>query len=111
MKFRIGDERKNQTMAFNSIMPDIINDLDLGDTFFIENLRSKWEAYVGTILSVHSFPERIFRKTLFVTVDHPVYSNDLSLHSDRILSSIKNDFGSEFIFNIKFELKKNRYRK
>lgn len=112
MKFRFGEKRKNQMVAFGSIMPDVINDLNLKESFFIENIKDMWESYVGRTLSVHSVPDRIFKKTLFVKVDHSAYANELSLHSNTILNSLKRDIGPEFIYNIKFEvIKKSRYGK
>lgn len=112
MRFRFKEERKNDIITFEGILPDLMNDLKLEESFFIESIREKWESYVGKTLSVHSMPDRIFKKTLFISVDHSAYSNDLSLHSASILKKIKDDFGPEFLYNIKFEvIKKGKYRK
>ncbi|HPS56493.1 MAG TPA: DUF721 domain-containing protein [Spirochaetota bacterium] len=112
MKFRIGCERNNRILSFSDILPDVIDDLNLEDTFFIENIRDKWESYVGNTLSVHSTPDRLFRKILFVKVDHSAYANELSLHSGNILNKLKTDFGPQLINSVRFELvKKSRYRK
>lgn len=112
MKFRIGSERNNRILSFSEILPDVIDDLNLEDTFFIENIKEKWESYVGKTLAVHSTPDRIFRKILFVKVDHSAYGNELSLHSGNILGKLKNDFGPQLIDSVRFELvKKSRYRK
>lgn len=111
MKFKIKSERNNRTVSFGDILPDVINDLNIEDTFFIENIRDKWESYVGRTLSVHSIPDRMFRKILFVKVDHSAYANELSLHSENILNKCKHDFGPLLINGIRFELvKKSRYR-
>lgn len=112
MKFRVGSERNNRILSFTDILPDVIDDLNLQDTFFIENIRSKWQEYVGTTLSAHSTPDRLFKRILFVKVDHSAYSNELSLHSGNILNKIKADFGPQLINTVRFELvKKSRYRK
>lgn len=112
MKFRFGSERNNRTVSFSDILPEVIDDLNLKETFFIENIRDKWESYVGKTLSVHSKPDRIFRQILFIKVDHPAYANELSLHSDNILGKLKRDFGSQVINSIRYELvKKSRYAK
>lgn len=112
MRFRIKEERKKEMLTFESILPEIIDDLKLEESFFITSLKEKWESYVGKTLSVHSVPDRIFKKTLFVSVDHSAYSNELSLHSTAILKKIGDDFGPEFLYNIRFEIiKKGRYRK
>ncbi len=112
MKFRIGSERNNSILSFSDILPDVINDLNLEDTFFIENIKDKWESYVGKILSVHSTPDRLFRKILFIKVDHSAYANELSLYSGNILNKLKTDFSPQLIDSVRFELiKKSRYRK
>jgi len=112
MKFRFDDKRNNQVTAFNSLLPDIIDDLDIKESFFITTIKEKWESYVGRTMSVHSTPDRIFNRTLFVSVDHSVYANDLSLHSGKILVKIRDEFGSDFISKIRFEVsRKSRFRK
>jgi len=110
LKFRIGHNRKKKLMSFSSILPDVIEDLDLHDSFVIENLREKWPIYTGVTISTHSQPDRIFKKVLFITVDHPVYANELSLMKNGILNKIKNDFGNNFITNIKFDVKTIKWK-
>mgnify|MGYP002349273556 FL=1 len=111
MKFRFGDIRKNQTLSFSNIVPDIIDELDLNESFFLERIAEKWPEYVGKILSSHSTPDRIFKNILFIRVDHSAYSNDLSMHQNQILKKIKDDFGPEYINAIRFEVQKSRWSK
>lgn len=112
MKFRTGSQRNNRILSFSDILPDVIDDLNIEDTFIIENIKNKWESYVGVTLSTHSIPDRLFRKILFVKVDHSAYANELSLHSGNILNKLRTDFGPQLIDSVRFELvKKSRYRK
>jgi predicted nucleic acid-binding Zn ribbon protein len=111
LKFRFGEERKTRLVSFSNLVSDLINDLEIKDSFIIEELKSKWSSYVGNILSTHSFPERIFNKNLFINVDHSVYAGELSIHTGEILKKIKRDFGENFIKAVKFEVKKSRWRK
>lgn len=110
MKFRFGDNRKNKLITFGNIVTDLMEDLDIRDSFLISELKERWPAYVGNILSAHSFPDRIFNKILFINVDHSAYAGELSIHTAEILNRIKNDYGDNFIRNIKFEVKKSRWR-
>jgi hypothetical protein len=110
LKFRVGDNRKKKVISFSSILPDVIEDLDLEESFIIENLREKWPIYTGSVISAHSQPGRIFKKVLFVTVDHSIYANELSLLKGNILKKICNDFGNDFIKNIKFEIKMIKWK-
>jgi len=109
LKFRFGEKRRNYIVRFGDIFPDLIDDAGLNEVFFLESISEKWGEYVGSILSVHSFPDRIFKNTLFIRVDHPMYANELSLYKDVILKKIFADFGRSFIYNIKFEVKKSRW--
>jgi len=111
LKFRFGEDRKNKLVSFSNLITDLIDDLEIKDSFIVEELKSKWPSYVGNILSTHSIPERIFNKNLFINVDHSVYAGELSIHSGEILKKIKKDYGENFIKAIKFEVKKNRWRK
>lgn len=87
-----------------------MEDLDIKDSFIIQELKEKWPAYVGNILSAHSFPDRIFNKYLFINVDHSAYAGELSIHAGEILKKIKSDYGDNFIRSIKFEVKKSKWR-
>jgi hypothetical protein len=111
LKFRFGEDRKSRLVSFGNLVPDLIDDLNIKDSFIIEELTSRWPSYVGNILSTHSAPERIFNKNLFINVDHSVYAGELSIHTGEILKKIKRDYGEGFIKAVKFEVKKSRWRK
>lgn len=110
MKFRFGEKRKSNVVTFSNIIPELIEDLEIKDSFIIEELKERWPSYVGNILSVHSNPERIFNKFLFINVDHSAYAGELSLHTYEIMKKIKNDYGDNFIKSIRYEVKKSRWR-
>jgi len=111
LKFRIGNDRIKSVVTFNSILPELIEDLDLKDSYLIQELSDKWKYYVGNILAVHSQPDRIFKKTLFVNTDHSVYLNELSLQVTSILKKINDDYGKGFIKTIKFNVKNLNWKK
>ena len=105
MKFRIGSKRKGQTCRFNDILPDIIHEYDLEKSFTIEELISQWHTIVGDIISTHSKPDRIFRKTLFVAADHSVYANEIVMMKDAILRKTRDVFPYQPISDLKVEIK------
>lgn len=92
------------------MLPDVMEDLNIKDSFIIRELNNKWSSYVGNILSTHSYPERIFNQNLFINVDHSAYASELSIHKNELLKKIKNDFGDNIIKSIKFETRKSRWR-
>ncbi len=106
MKFRIKEERQGKVVPFNSTLISILEEFDLKDSFLMEKLRSVWEKTVGNIISTHSIPDRIFKKILFIFVDHSIYANELSLMKDSILEGINKEFGFEVIKDIRVTTKR-----
>ncbi len=106
MKFRIGEKRKNGLFSFDAILPDIINEFNLEKSFTIEDILSKWSSIVGDIISTHSKPDRIFKKILFVAVDHSVYGNEIALMKEAIINRIHVEFSYQIIRDIKVEIKR-----
>ncbi|MFC1670905.1 DUF721 domain-containing protein [Spirochaetota bacterium] len=111
MRFRFGNNRYKKTLGFRNVLPGIIDELDVKDSFVIEQIRSVWPEVVGKIISEHSIPDRIFRNILFISVDHSIYANELSLMQDSIIQGIKNNISVEVIKNVRAEVKKLKWEK
>lgn len=61
------------------------------DKFFhveIPVVQKIWTTIVGEALSVHSLPYKVYKKELFVRVDHPLYSQQLQFHQKKILQRL-----------------------
>jgi predicted nucleic acid-binding Zn ribbon protein len=106
MKFRVGEKRKNGTFSFDTIVQDMILEFDLEKSFTIEMLQAQWYSIVGDIISTHSKPDRIYKKILFVAVDHSAYGNEIILMKDNIIKNINHEFPYQVIRDIKAEIKK-----
>jgi predicted nucleic acid-binding Zn ribbon protein len=109
MKFRVSEKRKNSTVTFEGILPDIIHEFQLEKSFTIEDLVTKWHTIVGDIISTHSKPDRIFKKILFIAADHSMYANEIMIAKDRILKVIHEEFPFQAIRDIKVEIKNIRW--
>lgn len=109
MKFKIREKRKNGIFSFDGILPDIIHEFELEKSFTIEELVSQWYSIVGDIISTHSKPDRIFKKILFVTVDHSVYANEIIMMKDLLLQKVNEQFPFQTIRDIKVEIKAIRW--
>ena len=109
MKFRINEKRKGNTFSFKEILPEVVDDFKIENEFMIEGLKEIWPMVVGDTISSHSVPDRIFKKTLFIAVDHPIYSNELIMMKDMIKKRIEDDFSFYEISNIKFEVKRIKW--
>ncbi|MDY6969088.1 MAG: DUF721 domain-containing protein [Spirochaetota bacterium] len=111
MKFSINQKRKRYIVSFGSLLPSIIDDLDLRDSFLIENIRELWPKIVGEMISTHSFPDRLFKRTLFVNTDHSVYSNEISMMRDNIIDRVNSTIEFEVVDKLKVEVKTLNWKK
>lgn len=111
MRFRFRNFRLGKTVEFHEVLPDIIKEFDVNDSFIIIQLKRYWEEITGDIISAHSTPERINGKKIFVSVDHPVYANEISLMKNSLLDRINYILGSELVNDIRAEVRKSRWKK
>ncbi len=111
MKFRLGNFRSGRTMEFHEVLPDIYRELDVDDSLVVLQLKQNWEEIAGSIISAHSTPEKIHGRKLFVSVDHPVYANEISLMKNSFIDRINRSFAAELINDIKADVKRSRWKK
>ena len=91
MKFRFREKRQGKTVSINSALSIIFREFGLDDSIIIGKIRSRWNDFAGELLAVHSIPDRIFRNILYISVDHPVYSNELSFMKEIIVKKINSN--------------------
>lgn len=108
MNFKLNTEqrRKRKIVSFNELLNDIIHDLNIQNESLVFTLKEDWNNIVGRIMSVHSTPDRIFKKTLFISVDHPVYANEIMMMKNTILQKIDDTIGGGIIKTMKVETKR-----
>jgi hypothetical protein len=111
MKFKFKEERQNKTISINAALSLILEEYGLRDSLTIEKIRLKWQNVAGDLMAAHSIPDRIFKNILFISVDHSVYSNELSLMKDIIVKRINEEFNSNIIKDIRLETKKLDWQK
>ena len=111
MKFRFNSKRKKKIISFNNVLPEIINDFGFEDSFIIEKIKVNWPKIVGDIFSSHSIPNRIFKKTLFIYVDHSTYANEIIMMKDVIINNVNEKASSNIIINIRTEIKRLKWKK
>ena len=110
MNFKINNGgRKGCLLDFNDIMKDIVKELNVEDDFLIILLRNNWEKITGGIMSTHSIPDRIFKDILFVSVDHPIYANEIVMMKKNILQKIDDIIGHNIIKTVKAEVKRLKW--
>ena len=106
MKFRINIKRNKVVTGFSNILPDIIDKYNITEDFNLESLKEVWNRIIGVTIGKHSYPNRIYKHTLFIEVDHPIFSNEIISYKKQILKKIKIAFPLSEISNIRTEIKK-----
>jgi hypothetical protein len=106
MNFKIKEKRQGKTISINSALSLILEEFGLKDTLILDKLRLRWRNIVGELMAAHSIPDRVFKKILFIAVDHPVYSNELSMMKGSIINELNKEYGAEMIKDIRLETKK-----
>ena len=106
MKFRLREKRQSKTISINSALSMLFHEFGLDESIIIGKVRSSWKDIAGELLAAHSIPDRIYKNILFVSVDHPVYSNELAFMKNLIIKKINGEFDSAVIKDVKLEIKK-----
>lgn len=105
MKFR--DSKRLKTITgFNEIFTSIIHTYKLENSFTIQELSDQWSEIVGDIISTHSKPVRVYNQCLYISVDHPIFANELMIAKGIILEKIKDQYILLNIVTIKIEVMK-----
>lgn len=106
MKFKIKEERIGNTVSFESALSMIFEEYGLKPTLVEDKLKGIWRDVVGDIISAHSIPFKIFKKTLLVFADHSVYSNEISMMKDMAVKKINTLLGFEAVREIKVKIRR-----
>ena len=111
MKFKVKERRIGKLLSINSILKSVVEDFDYEDSFTIIKLRSMWEEIVGVTIATHSTPDRIYKDVLYIAVDHPVYSNEITMMSSLIKERVEKSIGFELFKKIKAEVRRIQWKK
>ena len=86
------------------ILADVIGDLGLSKKLSEQRAVVEWGDIVGRRVAEHARALRVDSGRLFVEVDSPVWSQELTLMKREILRQINDRIGREAIDNIHFVL-------
>lgn len=94
--FNIGSvtrrQRTGQVISFRDLLPGIIRRYNLQKPFTIAALANDWRGIAGDEVGFNSIPVKIDKDILFVRTSHSVFSNEISLLKNVILSKIKEKY-------------------
>ena len=106
MEFRFKNERLARETSLEDILLHIVDDYKLYGEFALENLKRAWKDVVGPILVNHTKVDRIFKNTLFIVADHPIYSQEVLMYKTSIIDKINELYGKNSIKTVKVDVKK-----
>ncbi len=86
-----------------SIIGPVIDKMGLGKKLRVSNIFNHWEDIVGTQIAKKSKPERLLRKTLYVSVTTSTWANELSLMSEKLIEKINSFIGEDLVKTIRFK--------
>ena len=106
MNFRLTDKRISKEITLEDLFLNVIDEYKIYNEFALEDLRRSWSNIVGPILANHTKVDRIFKKTLFIMVDHPIYAQDVLMYKTSIMDKINELYGNNSIKSVKVDVKK-----
>lgn len=106
MSGRAAGRRRNDMVQIGELLSAAIGELGMDEAILIERLRIAWPSIAGKIIATHSRPDRVFKRTLFIAVDHPTYAGEVMMMSDRIMKSLDEEMGFTMVKKIKTEIKR-----
>ena len=106
MNFRFKDKRISKEISLEDLLLNVVGEYKIYDGFVLEDLRRSWGNIVGAILANHTKVDRIFKKTLFIIVDHPIYAQDVLMYKTSIMDKINELYGNNSIKSVKVDVKK-----
>lgn len=106
MKFVVRRKRRNKISHVKNVILDTIIECNLQEKLLVDKIREKWSYVVGSLNAVHSRPEIIKNSVLYVIVDNSMYSNEIIMYKDSILSKLREITGIIEISDIRSKIGK-----
>ena len=86
-----------------SIIGSVVDKMELGKKLRVSNIFNHWEDIVGSGISKKSKPQKLIRKTLYVSVTTSTWANELSLMSEKLIEKINSFIGEDIVKTIRFK--------
>ncbi len=86
-----------------SIIGSVVDKMELSKKLRVSNIFNHWEDIVGKQIAKKSKPERLLRKTLYVSVTTSTWANELSLMSEKLIEKINSFTGEDTVETIRFK--------
>jgi predicted nucleic acid-binding Zn ribbon protein len=91
--------------AMPRLVPSVMKSLGLEERLQQSQVFYQWEKIVGPEIARHAQPVALKKRMLIVTVDQPVWLNELSrYHKPLILQKVQQAIGAKAVADIRFRI-------
>ncbi|MFC2159855.1 DUF721 domain-containing protein [Actinomycetota bacterium] len=86
-----------------SIIGSVVDKMELNKKLRVSNIFNHWEDIMGPAIAKKSKPQKLVRKTLYVSVTTSTWANELSLMSEKLIEKINSFTGEDIVKTIRFK--------
>jgi predicted nucleic acid-binding Zn ribbon protein len=87
-----------------SIIGSVVDKMELSRKLKVSNIFNHWEDIVGSGIAERSKPQKLVRKTLYVSVTTSTWASELSLMSEKLMKKINSFIGEDAVKSIRFKV-------
>jgi len=88
-----------------SILSDVLDNSDLGKKVKRYRVFNHWDEIVGKDIGKKTSPERFIKDCLYINVENPTWSNELSMMSEQLILKINSFLKENIVKEIRFKIK------
>lgn len=96
---------------FGDILPQFINSLEGKKKYNEQRVICEWEKIVGADIAKHARADRFSFNTLFISVDSPVWANQLMFLQTEMIEKINKYIGSGLVKEIRYNSSNRAFRR
>ena len=86
---------KKDPVTVATVLPRVLSDLGFSSAARVLRIQEHWGAAVGAEVAAHASPAVLRGETLEVTVDSPVWGQQLALRGPELLAALRQILGDD----------------
>lgn len=94
--------RKNDTRKISELLPEYIEDMDIGRKLSEVDIVNSWEEILGKVIKRYTGKIYISHSILYVQITSPVVKSELIMMREDIRNCLNAKAGREIVTEIKF---------
>ena len=91
--------------GIDSVLEEILADSEIGKKVKKYRIFNHWDEIVGEQIGNKTSPEKFVKDCLYINVDNPTWSNELSLMSPQLIDKINSFLKGNVVKEIRFKVK------